>query len=86
MTSSSAEGSEALLRPGQLIRDRWKIKCKLGGGGFGEIYEAYDLQYKMESVAVKVEAATAHKQVLKMEVAVLRRLQGKPTWASGCPS
>ncbi|KAI6240676.1 Tau-tubulin kinase 1 [Aphelenchoides fujianensis] len=74
MTSSS-EGE--ILQNSQVIRDRWKIKSKLGGGGFGEIYEAIDLQSHNERVAVKVESAKATKQVLKMEVAVLRRLQGK---------
>lgn len=43
----------------------------------GEIYEAIDLQSHNERVAVKVESAKATKQVLKMEVAVLRRLQGR---------
>lgn len=51
-------------------------KQKIGGGGFGEIYEAIDLQNHNERVAVKVESSKASKQVLKMEVAVLRRLQG----------
>lgn len=51
-------------------------KGKIGGGGFGEIYEAHDLQNHNERVAVKVESSKATKQVLKMEVAVLRRLQG----------
>lgn len=49
---------------------------KIGGGGFGEIYEAIDLQNHNERVAMKVESSKATKQVLKMEVAVLRRLQG----------
>uniref|UniRef100_A0A914CIC9 Protein kinase domain-containing protein n=1 Tax=Acrobeloides nanus TaxID=290746 RepID=A0A914CIC9_9BILA len=74
MTSSS-EGE--ILQASQVIRDRWKIKQKVGGGGFGEIYEAIDLQNHNERVAVKVESSKATKQVLKMEVAVLRRLQGK---------
>ncbi|KAI1700772.1 protein kinase domain-containing protein [Ditylenchus destructor] len=76
MTSSS-EGE--ILQNGQVIRDRWKIKQKIGGGGFGEIYEAADTQQPShnERVAVKVESSKATKQVLKMEVAVLRRLQGK---------
>lgn len=74
MTSSS---EAEILQPGQLIRERWKIRFKMGGGGFGEIYEAVDLQNNMELVAVKVESSKASKQVLKMEVAVLRRLQGK---------
>ncbi|GMS80056.1 hypothetical protein PENTCL1PPCAC_2231 [Pristionchus entomophagus] len=73
-----ASSSEAeILRVSQVIRDRWKIKSKVGGGGFGEIYEASDLQNHNESVAIKVESSKATKQVLKMEVAVLRRLQGK---------
>uniref|UniRef100_A0A0N4UCP2 Protein kinase domain-containing protein n=1 Tax=Dracunculus medinensis TaxID=318479 RepID=A0A0N4UCP2_DRAME len=74
MTSSS-EGE--ILQTSQIIRERWKIKAKVGGGGFGEIYEATDLQNRNERVAVKVESSKATKQVLKMEVAVLRRLQGK---------
>ena len=49
---------------------------KVGGGGFGEIYEGHDLVSK-ESVALKLESAKQPKQVLKMEVAVLKKLQGK---------
>ena len=48
---------------------------KIGGGGFGEIYEAMDLLTR-ENVALKVESAQQPKQVLKMEVAVLKKLQG----------
>ncbi|CAF5168830.1 unnamed protein product, partial [Rotaria magnacalcarata] len=69
--------SEAdLLQPGNIVRDRWKVTTKIGGGGFGQIYEAYDLVTK-ENVALKLESAKQAKQVLKMEVTVLRRLQGK---------
>lgn len=49
---------------------------KIGGGGFGEIYEGLDLITR-EQVALKVESARQPKQVLKMEVAVLKKLQGK---------
>ena len=49
---------------------------KIGGGGFGQIYEALDLVTK-EHVALKLESTKQAKQVLKMEVTVLRRLQGK---------
>lgn len=49
---------------------------KIGGGGFGEIYEGVDLVTR-ELVALKLESAKQPKQVLKMEVAVLKRLQGK---------
>lgn len=48
---------------------------KIGGGGFGEIYEGVDLVTR-ELVALKLESAKQPKQVLKMEVAVLKRLQG----------
>ena len=49
---------------------------KIGGGGFGEIYEAGDLLTRI-NVALKVESAQQPKQVLKMEVAVLKKLQGE---------
>ena len=49
---------------------------KIGGGGFGEIYEGEDVT-SQERVALKLESAKQPKQVLKMEVAVLRKLQGR---------
>lgn len=49
---------------------------KIGGGGFGEIYEVLD-QLNQANVALKVESAQQPKQVLKMEVAVLKKLQGE---------
>ncbi|CAF1380491.1 unnamed protein product [Rotaria magnacalcarata] len=69
--------SEAdLLQPENIVRERWKVTSKIGGGGFGQIYEAFDTVLK-ENVALKLESAKQPKQVLKMEVTVLRRLQGK---------
>ncbi|XP_043483044.1 tau-tubulin kinase homolog Asator isoform X2 [Leptopilina heterotoma] len=68
--------SENLLQPGHVVKERWKVTKKIGGGGFGEIYEGLDLVSK-ENVALKVESARQPKQVLKMEVAVLKKLQGK---------
>ncbi|KAG9481382.1 hypothetical protein GDO78_010560 [Eleutherodactylus coqui] len=56
---------------------------KIGGGGFGEIYDALDLLTR-ENVALKVESAQQPKQVLKMEVAVLKKLQGNITVVSIC--
>uniref|UniRef100_A0A4W5LU03 Protein kinase domain-containing protein n=1 Tax=Hucho hucho TaxID=62062 RepID=A0A4W5LU03_9TELE len=58
-----------------LLCHHFQLK-KIGGGGFGEIYEALDLLTR-ENVALKVESAQQPKQVLKMEVAVLKKLQGK---------
>jgi len=49
---------------------------KIGGGGFGEIYEGEDVT-SQERVALKLESAKQPKQVLKMEVAVLKKLQGR---------
>ncbi|XP_058255759.1 tau-tubulin kinase 2 isoform X3 [Hemibagrus wyckioides] len=73
---SGGQEQTDILSPASLVRERWKVLKKIGGGGFGEIYEALDLQTK-HSVALKVESAQQPKQVLKMEVAVLKKLQGK---------
>ncbi|XP_060735911.1 tau-tubulin kinase 2 isoform X3 [Tachysurus vachellii] len=73
---SGGQEQTDILSADSLVRERWKVLKKIGGGGFGEIYEALDLQTK-HSVALKVESAQQPKQVLKMEVAVLKKLQGK---------
>uniref|UniRef100_A0A3B4W9Q1 Tau tubulin kinase 2b n=1 Tax=Seriola lalandi dorsalis TaxID=1841481 RepID=A0A3B4W9Q1_SERLL len=65
-----------ILSVADVVRDRWKVLRKIGGGGFGEIYEVLD-QLSQATVALKVESAQQPKQVLKMEVAVLKKLQGK---------
>ncbi|XP_028252966.1 tau-tubulin kinase 2b [Parambassis ranga] len=65
-----------ILSVADVVRDRWKVVRKIGGGGFGEIYEVLD-QFSQATVALKVESAQQPKQVLKMEVAVLKKLQGK---------
>ncbi|EDO46789.1 predicted protein, partial [Nematostella vectensis] len=64
-----------LLKPGDVVRQRWKIIKKIGGGGFGEIYRGLD-QVTKDYVAIKLESVHQSKQVLKMEVAVLKKLQG----------
>ncbi|XP_053192112.1 tau-tubulin kinase 2 [Scomber japonicus] len=73
--SGGAEQAD-ILSVLSLVKERWKVSKKIGGGGFGEIYEALDLLTRV-SVALKVESAQQPKQVLKMEVAVLKKLQGK---------
>ncbi|KAJ8289624.1 hypothetical protein GJAV_G00003460 [Gymnothorax javanicus] len=73
--SGGAEQAD-ILTVGVLVKERWKVLKKIGGGGFGEIYETLDLLTRV-SVALKVESAQQPKQVLKMEVAVLKKLQGK---------
>uniref|UniRef100_A0A087YH13 non-specific serine/threonine protein kinase n=1 Tax=Poecilia formosa TaxID=48698 RepID=A0A087YH13_POEFO len=73
--SGGAEQAD-ILSGLSLVKERWKVVKKIGGGGFGEIYEAQDLLTR-GSVALKVESAQQPKQVLKMEVAVLKKLQEK---------
>lgn len=70
-----AEENTPLLLPATLLKDRWEVLKKIGGGGFGEIYKARD-HITGQHCAVKVESCLSQKQVLKMEVAVLKRLQG----------
>jgi len=65
-----------LLNTNDYVKSKWKILKKIGGGGFGEIYEASD-SVTGETVAIKAESLKQTKQVLKMEVAVLKSLQGK---------
>ncbi|KAA3675601.1 tau tubulin kinase [Paragonimus westermani] len=48
-TSASSLGRDLLL-PSDLVKDRWRVIRKLGGGGFGEIYEAIDTKVKYELV------------------------------------
>ncbi|XP_053366458.1 tau-tubulin kinase 2 isoform X2 [Clarias gariepinus] len=73
---SGGQEQADILSVAALVRERWKVIKKIGGGGFGEIYEAQDLHTR-QNVALKVESAQQPKQVLKMEVAVLKKLQGK---------
>ena len=49
---TSHQSSEDLLQPGHIVKERWKVTRKIGGGGFGEIYEGIDLVTK-EQVKVK---------------------------------
>ena len=60
--ASATPASEDLLQPGHVVKERWKVVKKIGGGGFGEIYEGLDLVSK-ELVALKLESAKQAKQV-----------------------
>lgn len=44
------------------VPERWRVTKRIGGGGFGEIYEALDLVTR-EHVAMKLESAQQQKQV-----------------------
>ncbi|CAB1340477.1 unnamed protein product, partial [Coregonus sp. 'balchen'] len=66
--SGAVEQAADILSVTDLVRERWRVVKKIGGGGFGEIYEVLD-QLSQVNVALKVESAQQAKQVLKMEVA-----------------
>ncbi|KAJ3117943.1 Tau-tubulin kinase 2 [Phlyctochytrium bullatum] len=63
-----------------VIKGRWKIIETVGKGAFGEVYTALDFQTS-ETVAIKVESPACKKPVLKLEIAVLRKLQDTPYFA-----
>ncbi|KAJ3391123.1 hypothetical protein HDU84_006490 [Entophlyctis sp. JEL0112] len=58
-----------------VIKSRWRLVSVIGKGAFGEVYLANDLSTG-EQVAVKIESPLCKKQVLKLEIVVMRRLQG----------
>ncbi|ORZ31565.1 kinase-like domain-containing protein [Catenaria anguillulae PL171] len=55
--------------------NRWRVVGKLGQGAFGQTLEADDTVLN-KRVAIKFETGTAAKQVLKLEISILKRLQG----------
>jgi len=65
------------LVPGTIIKSRWKVSRKIGQGAFGEIYSGRNV-VTSEMVAIKIERVDSRKQVLKLEVAVLKKLQSCP--------
>lgn len=60
-----------------LIKGRWKLVRKIGAGAFGEIFLARNV-VNGEPVAIKMERVDSTKQVLRLEVAVLKKLQTCP--------
>ena len=42
--NGEGDGKKDLMKPGDMIKNRWRILNKIGGGGFGEIYQAFDTQ------------------------------------------
>ncbi|KAJ3158824.1 Tau-tubulin kinase 2 [Geranomyces michiganensis] len=58
---------------GIVVHRRWKILNVLGKGAFGEVHAAFDMVTK-ERHAIKIEPPTTKKQVLRLEIAVLKKL------------
>src|SRR3989338_8762608 len=76
-TSNQAPGGGlSITGPWSLVRDRWKLIKKIGHGAFGEIFSARNL-LTGEVVAIKFEKV-GDREVLKLEVAVLKKLQSCP--------
>eukprot|EP00026_Physarum_polycephalum_P007482 Phypoly_transcript_07544.p1 GENE.Phypoly_transcript_07544~~Phypoly_transcript_07544.p1 ORF type:complete len:475 (+),score=79.62 Phypoly_transcript_07544:105-1529(+) len=73
-----AKSTESVSFAGSsLIKGRWKVLKKIGAGAFGEIFSGKNV-ITNEMVAIKVERVDNKKQVLKLEVAVLKKLQACP--------
>ncbi|KAJ3065480.1 Tau-tubulin kinase 2, partial [Podochytrium sp. JEL0797] len=60
-----------------IIKSRWRLISTVGKGAFGEVYLANDL-LTGEDVAVKIESPLCKKQVLKLEISIMRKLQDCP--------
>ena len=54
--------SGELVSLSTVVKDRWKFARKIGGGGFGEIYEGRETT-SGQRCAIKVESAVGNKQV-----------------------
>uniref|UniRef100_A0A914ZJJ9 Protein kinase domain-containing protein n=2 Tax=Parascaris univalens TaxID=6257 RepID=A0A914ZJJ9_PARUN len=65
------------LRIGKIVGKRWQIIEKLGEGGCGSVYKVQDI-HTMAKAALKAESnCIAGGSVLKLEVQILKRLQGR---------
>jgi tau tubulin kinase len=62
------------IAPGTLLKNRYKVVERIGGGAFGEIWSGIDLETN-DSVAIKSERSCTRKAVLKMEVAIFKKMQ-----------
>uniref|UniRef100_A0AC34RBY2 Protein kinase domain-containing protein n=1 Tax=Panagrolaimus sp. JU765 TaxID=591449 RepID=A0AC34RBY2_9BILA len=65
------------LPMGKAIGGRWKIVEKLGEGGCGAVYLVEDQKLGGKAALKAESTAAAGGSVLKLEVQILRRLQGK---------
>ena len=61
-TCHTTNPHQSLLSPGHVVKERWRVVRRIGGGGFGEIFECYDMQ-NQHHVALKVESTRQQKQV-----------------------
>eukprot|EP00736_Rhodelphis_marinus_P001530 Rmarinus@m.17399 len=67
--------AESRIQLPYTIKGRWRLTEKIGQGAFGEIYQGVDLVTN-DPVAVKLERWESQKSILRLEVAVLKKMQG----------
>ncbi|CAL1270806.1 unnamed protein product [Larinioides sclopetarius] len=70
---------ESMLQTGHVVKDKWQVVSKIGQGAFGEVYKCKDFTSNRQ-VALKLvskERVTSASHLLKLEVTVLKELQGK---------
>ncbi|CAD5229462.1 unnamed protein product [Bursaphelenchus okinawaensis] len=73
---------EDLIDKGTMLHERFRVKERIGQGGFGQVYRGLDLQKNGEPVAIKTEmrmtrSASHDPRRLIIEKDVLVRLRGK---------
>jgi len=61
-----------LLRPGDVIKDKWKILRMIGKGGFGQIF-ATEYIKSGEKAAMKVESCNLSRQVNSLNLKATRK-------------
>ncbi|CAJ0603140.1 unnamed protein product [Cylicocyclus nassatus] len=64
------------LHKGKIIGGRWRLVSKIGEGAMGAIYKVEDRKRKNFCGALKLESDLSEGGVLKLEVFVLKKLQG----------
>ncbi|CAD5208683.1 unnamed protein product [Bursaphelenchus xylophilus] len=80
--SNDSDEGPVDLAVGKVVAKRFLIHYKCGEGGCGTVYKVEDLEKKKHFYALKAESNSASGgAVLKLEVAILRRLQGRKHFA-----
>ncbi|CCD70683.1 non-specific serine/threonine protein kinase [Caenorhabditis elegans] len=64
-----------LMEEGSVISGRFEVKGIIGGGGFAQIYKAWD-KVRKEDCAIKVEHESQDIRRMKLEITVLLALRG----------
>uniref|UniRef100_A0A7E4ZVZ7 Protein kinase domain-containing protein n=1 Tax=Panagrellus redivivus TaxID=6233 RepID=A0A7E4ZVZ7_PANRE len=83
---ASEQEDDIGIKPGAIITSgkyNWVVVKLLGEGGFGAVYKVHDSGDKSQEYAMKVEKKLEKRKhsKLKMEVAILKEMNGKPEYA-----